>query len=229
MAASSNGGGASTAVVAISVERSSTIRPPTWESGSGHSQRSPSPSPIACATPRAFARMLPNVISCGFGAAGRARRVDDQRDAVARRRLGQLEHAALVPQRPRDDLLEVAREPVALGPGQPRVDRHDGRAEQQRAVERLDERQPGRQREADGATALDAAHVQRARRAHGAQQQLAVRDRLVGGRDGDAVGMAPCGAREPVAEVHREGERLASPGVSVDWTPAGEYEDIRYD
>ena len=51
--------GPSTAVVAIIVDRSTTIRPPTWDSGSGHSQRSPSPSSIAWASPRALARTLP--------------------------------------------------------------------------------------------------------------------------------------------------------------------------
>jgi naphthoate synthase len=71
--------------------------------------------------------------------------------------------------------------------------------------------------------------VERPGGSHRAQQQLAVRDRLAGRFGGDAIGAAPSGAGEPVSEVHAEGERLMSPPVAVDWTPAGEYADIRYE
>ena len=90
----------------------------------------------------------------------------------------------------------------ALALGQPRVDRHRGRAEQQAAVQRHDEGSPGASASATGSPRRDAAHVQRARGADRAQQQLAVGDRLAGRLDGDAVGAAPGGACEPVSDVH---------------------------
>ena len=146
--------------------------------------------------------MLPNVISCCFGRPVVPDVEIDQRHVRALRRVGQLEDAALVPQRALDHLVEVARQRVALRAGQPRVDRDDRRAEQQRAVQRLDERQPGVERQPDALPVAHAADVQGARRADGAQQQFAIGDRFVRRRDGDAVRPAPCGAREPVPEVH---------------------------
>jgi hypothetical protein len=114
--------------------------------------------------------------------------VDDQRRGVAVGRLGELEHAGLPAQRPGDDLVDVAQDRGALAGGQARVGGYDGRAEQQAAVQRLDERQAVLQREPDGLAAPDPADVERPGRADGAQQQLAVRDRLVGRLDGDPVG-----------------------------------------
>ncbi len=128
--------------------------------------------------------------------------MDDQGGRVERRGLGELEDAGLAAQRAADGLLDVAQERRALALGQPRVDRHDRRAEQQAAVQRLDERQAGVEREADRDAAAHAAHVQRPGRADRAQQQLAVRDRFARVLDRDPVGTAPGGAREPVSEVH---------------------------
>ena len=126
----------------------------------------------------------------------------DQRDRLALGRLGQLEHAGLAAQRALYALLDVAQDRLALALGEPRVDGHRGSAEQQAAVQRLDERQPGLQHQRDRLPTAHAAHVQRAGGADRAQQQLAVGDRLAGRRDGDAVGMAPRGARQPVSQVH---------------------------
>jgi hypothetical protein len=77
-----------------------------------------------------------------------------------------------------------------------------GRAEDQAAVERLEERQPGLERQRDRLAAGRAAQVQGARRPHRTEQQLAVRDLLAARGDRDALGAAPGGAREPMAEVH---------------------------
>ena len=211
-ASTSNGGGASTAVVAISVERSRTISPPTCDSGSGHSQRSSSASPIACVRPLAFARMLPNVISCGCGRPV----VPDVPTISATASRGGGSGSWNTPLSWRSGRVITSSRSrvsgVALRPGQARVDRHDRRADHERAVQRLGERQPGLERQADRTAPLDAADVQRPGRADGAQQQLAVGDRFVRRRDGDAIRAAPRGAREPVAEVHGEGERLERSG-----------------
>ena len=128
-----------------------------------------------------------------------------ERDAVLLGRVGQLEHAGLAAHRPLDAHIDVAEHRGALALGEARVDRDRRRAEQQAAVQRLDEREPGLERQRDRLAAAHAAHVERARRAHRAQQQLAVDDLLSGRLDRDAVGMPPGGGREPVSEVHCEG------------------------
>ena len=152
----------------------------------------------------------------------------DERDLLAVGRIGQLEHAGLARHRALDADLDLAQHRLALALREPRVDRHRGRAEDQAAVERLEEREPGLEQQRDRLAAARPAEVQGARRTHRAQQQLAVRDLLVARRDRDALGAAPGGAREPMAEVH-SAQRLMSPAVSVQWTTAAEYEDIRYE
>ena len=95
-------------------------------------------------------------------------------------------------------------------------------------MQRLQERQAGREEQRDGIAAARAAQMQRAGRADRAEQQLAVGDLLVTQLDRDPLGAAPGGAGEPMAEVH-EAQRLMSPAVTVQWTKAAEYEDIRYE
>ena len=170
IAAASNGGGASTAVVAMSAERSTTIRPPTCD----ERQRAQPALVVAELHRLGDAARVGADVAVGdrdrLRRAGRARRVHDERDVVALGRVRQLEDAGVAAHRPLDADLDLAQDRGALARGQPRVDRHGGRAEQQAAVERLDERQARLERERDRLAAAHAAHVQRARRADGAQR-----------------------------------------------------------
>jgi naphthoate synthase len=58
-------------------------------------------------------------------------------------------------------------------------------------------------------------------------QQLAVGDGTVGRLQRDAVGAARGGARQPRVDVHRPKANVTP--MPVDWTPAGDYSDIRYE
>ena len=79
-----------------------------------------------------------------LGRARRARRVDDERDVVELGRRPGAGHAACRPSAAARRRLDLAQHRRALPLGEPQVDRHGRRAEQQAAVQRDDERRrPG--------------------------------------------------------------------------------------
>ena len=134
--------------------------------------------------------------------AGRAGRRDDEGDVLAGGRRRQLEDAALPPHRLLDHHLGLPDEQEPLADAQARVHGDHRRAQQQAAVQDLGEGRARLEREGDPRPAADRPAVQRARRPHRAQEQLAVGDRLAGRLHGDPVRAPAHGARQPVSEVH---------------------------
>ena len=201
----SKGGGSSTTVPAAAALRTSTISPPTCESGIGTSQRSSGSVPRTAA---GGAHVRGEVAEGQLDRARRARRaggVDDQRELVLVG-VGDVERrAALLGQRLGDEHLDAAQQLRALALAEPQVDRHGGRAQQQAAVDGGHERPPGRQRDPDAVAGPGAAQHEPARRAGRGQQQLVVGQPLVGRLERDAVGAARGGAGEPGTEFHAHG------------------------
>ena len=120
-----------------------------------------------------------------------------------------------------DDQRGVARRDLrALARGQPLVDGHRGNAGEQARVQPDDERDARRQVDDLGA-------AQAARLVARGEQQPVVRDALVGRLDRDPVG--PQGRRplEPWFDDHRWQASVLA--LTVTWSPAGEFEDIRYE
>ena len=197
--------GSSTTVVAAIAERSRTISPPTWESGSGHSQRSSGSRPSATAEPRALAlRCCRSVSSTGRGAPVVPRGVDDQRDLVVAR-LADVERRAAVrgaAARRRGARRRAAAPALALA--QPRVDRHGGRA---RAAGRraARPRSPGPAGSAIATRSPGAAPRLRAARPARRAQQLARRS----ARSSGASSAIRVGARAPRRAAARDRSRHA--------------------
>ncbi len=125
--------------------------------------------------------------------------------------------------RPGDDERRAARDLEALLDAEPHVDRHRDRAEQQAGVQRDAERLAGRELDPDAVAGPDAAAGELARRPRGLPQQLRVRQAV----DRGAIRMARGRAREPGVDEH--GRQSSLPRMSVTWTAAGEYTDIRYE
>src|SRR5205085_10455892 len=70
------------------------------------------------------------------------------------------------------------------------------------------------------------------RRVPGPPVQLAVGDRLALGDQGDVIGDGLGGRRQPAVDLHGRlaaSERLSLPDMSISWTSAGTYNDIRYE
>ncbi len=134
-------------------ERSSTISPPTCESGSGHSQRSSGSRPSATADPSALAWTLPKLSSTGRGAA--VVPLVCTTSAVSPSSGATGSAAPRARQRAVDDEVGRGQQRRLLGLPQPRVDRHRGGARQQARVQRDRELQPGRERERDAAAGRD--------------------------------------------------------------------------
>ena len=155
----------------------------------------------------------------------RARRVDDERHLVLVRLADAERRAAVLRERLVDDELGLAQQVLALARGEPRVDGHGRRAQQQAGVQGDDERAARRQRERDAVAGRGAAPDEPRRPARGGQQQLAVREALLRRLQRDGVGAARGCAREPGIDLHEPEANVI--GVPVEWTPAGEYEDIR--
>ena len=200
----SNGGGSSTTVPAAAALRTSTISPPTCDSGIGTSQRSSGSEPSTAPAARTCAARWPKVSSTGRGVARRAGGVDDQRELVLVGVDDVERRAALVDQRLGDEHLGAARELGALALGEPQVDRHGGRAQEQAAVDGGHERPAGRQRDPDAVAGPRAAQHEPPRRAGRGQQQLVVGQPLVGRLERDAVGTARGGAGEPGTDFHAQ-------------------------
>ena len=86
---------------------------------------------------------------------------------------------------------------------------------------------PGRQRDPDAVAGPRAAQHEPRRRAGRGQHQLVVGQPLLGRLERDAVGTARGGAGEPGTDFHSTQANVRP--VPVEWTPAGEYTDIRYE
>ena len=222
----SKGGGSSIVVQPCTEPRIRIIRPPTWLSGSGHSQRSSAPSPRARAPPVGAGAQIPvrERDLTRFG--GRSRREEDQRGVVVaeargRERLGRLGQALL------DHEAGRARALAAVGLGQAQVERHRGRARQQAGVQRHREVDPGRQRERDAVAAPNARVAEMCGGAARPPFELAVADALTRDVERRALAVAAGGERQPGLVAHFTEASL--PAVSVTWTTAGEFEDIRYE
>ena len=186
-------------------ERSTTIRPPTCASGSGQSQRSSPPSPIACARPRAFARMLPNVSATGFGVPV----VPDvcMTSATLSRSGGPgSSNTPVSPRIGRSTRTSISRSTAARSRSARRGSIGTAGAPSSRQpCSASTNGRPGSSISATGSPRRTPRMCSAPGGAHRAQQQLAVRDLLIGGFDRDAVGMPPGGGRQPVSEVHCEG------------------------
>ena len=114
----------------------------------------------------------------------------------------------------------------ALLLAEPQVDGHRDGAEPQAPVERDGERRARRQRDAHTVARAGAARVQPARRGVRRLEQRGVGQGAPVGHEGGRIAVALGGAREPGLDLHAS---LVCPPMSVDWTPGGEYGDIRYE
>ena len=94
----------------------------------------------------------------------------------------------------------VAR--ASLGRLQAQVDRDRERAEQQAAVQRLDERAPSGQRDPDAVARADAERAEALRGERRRSVQLGVRQRAVVGPQRDRVRARARGATEPGFDEH---------------------------
>ena len=115
-----------------------------------------------------------------------------------------------------------------LGRAQAQVDRDRDGAEAQAAVERLGERPPGRQRDRHAVARADAERPQALGGERRGRVELGVRQRAVVGAQRDVVRACAGRAVKPGLD-DRHGCESSLHGMSVAWTPAGEYADIRYE
>ena len=131
----SNGGGSSTTVPAAAALRTSTISPPTCDSGIGTSQRSSGSEPSTAPAARTCAARLPKVSSTGRG----VRVVPEVWTTSASSSSSGSAMLNGAPPSSASGWLTSTSAPRsssrALALGQPQVDRHGGRAQQQAAVD----------------------------------------------------------------------------------------------
>jgi hypothetical protein len=134
---------------------------------------------------------------------GRARRMDDEGGL---RLVGPRDvegSTTVLGQRGAEQHLGAAEQVLALALGEPEVDRHGGRPQQQAGVDGDDEGAPRRQRDPDAVTRLGAARYEPAGPARRGDQELVVGQPLLGGLERQRA-RAPRGcAGEPGFDLHR--------------------------
>jgi naphthoate synthase len=124
----------------------------------------------------------------------------------------------------------------ALGVREPQVDRQRGGAQQQARVQGDGEVRAGGERDRDAVSRQDAPLRQRRRGARGAGVQLRPAQPLVRRHDGVPGGVAASvggqvglGRHRLEASLNRALNPLQEDSLSVTWTSAGDYSDIRYE
>ena len=199
----SNGGGSSTTVPAAAALRTSTISPPTCDSGIGTSQRSSGSEPSTAPAARTCAARLPKVSSTGRGV----------------RVVPEVWTTSASSSSPGSTMLNGAPPSSTSGcvtsTSAPRASSARSRSDSRRSIGMAGARssrqpwtvatnaRPGGSAIPTRSPGRAPRSTSRARRARRGQQQLVVGEPLLGRLERDAVGTARGGAGEPGTDFHR--------------------------